>query len=89
MRTDPNEIGAMAEDLRRSTDRLGAAKPAPDADAGPSDAAVSATVAELMRAAAGLAETTSKTAGDLDANKVTYATTEDENVGRFGRINPR
>lgn len=88
VRTDPEALGGLASDLRGSTDRLGATKPAAEADAGPSSAAVSATVAEFMRTAAGVAEAASKTAGDLDANKATYASTEDDNVGLLGQARP-
>lgn len=88
VRADPAAIGGLAGDLRGSTDRLGATKPAAEADAGPSSAAVSATVAELMRTAAGFAETTNKTADDLDLNKATYASTEDSNVEELGQAGP-
>lgn len=89
MRADPAFIGGLGDELDQSMRALADAKPAPGADAGPSTAAVGATVAELMRAAAGLAETTAKTADDLHSNKHTYATVEDENVGLFGKIEPQ
>ena len=83
IRTDPAAIDGLAGTLHAATGRLAAAKPAPGADAGPSSAAVAETVAQLMRAAAGLLKTTAKTADDLHANKATYAGTEDANVGLF------
>lgn len=89
LRTDPEIIDRLAGTLRSATDRLAAAKPAPGADAGPSSAAVAETVAHLMRATAGLLETTAKTADDLHANKATYASTEDVNVGLFRAQAPR
>lgn len=89
IRTDPATIDRLAGTLRAATSRLAAAKPAPGADAGPSSAAVVETVAHFMRAAAGLQETTTKAADDLNANKATYASTEDANVGLFRAQAPR
>ncbi|EQD83802.1 hypothetical protein N599_23365 [Saccharopolyspora erythraea D] len=66
-----------------STTELGKAQPLPPADAGASSAAVSATLADLMRAAAGYVETVHKGAADLDANKADYAATDDSNSGMF------
>lgn len=89
LRTNPDSIARLSGEIDTSTSRLKAARPAPGADAGPSTAAVTTTVAQLMRAAAGLAETTAKTADDLQANKTTYANVEDHNTGLFNRIQPR
>lgn len=88
-RVDPATIDALAADLDTATRKLAEGKPAPEADAGPSSAAVTATVAELMRTAAGLVEVTSKAAGDLRANKMTYAGTDESNEGMFSQLGPR
>lgn len=85
-RTDPALIDRLAGVVQDSTTGLNGAAPAPGADAGPSTAAVAETVAELMRAAAGLAEMTAKMTDDLHANKTTYASTDDANTGLFGQL---
>lgn len=88
LRTDPAALGQIADGLERSTESLGAAKPAPEADAGSSSAGVSATLAELMRAAAGLVETTSTTADDVHHSAHTYADTDHSNAGQINQIQP-
>ncbi|WP_092923194.1 hypothetical protein [Actinopolyspora alba] len=90
MRADPAFIAELGNELERSTEGLRNRIPAPRADAGPSTQAIAATVAEVLRAAAGLTETTFDTADDLHANRATYATVEDDNTGRFeGLESPR
>lgn len=86
LRTDPAALSRLAGEIDTSLDRLKAARPAPGADVGPSTPAVMETVAQLMRAAAGLTQTTAMTANDLQANKATYANVEDHNTGLFKRI---
>ncbi|WP_433870099.1 hypothetical protein [Saccharopolyspora sp. CA-218241] len=76
----------MAGDLEQSTEALGEARPLPPADAGPSSAAVSATAADLLRAAAGYVEVAHRGAADLDANSADYASTDDANSGLFQRM---
>lgn len=88
LRTDPAAIGRLAGELDTATNGLTRAHPAPGAGAGPSTPAVMETVAQLMRAAAGLADTTATTAEDLQANKATYANVEDSNVGLLNRVQP-
>lgn len=89
LRTDPAAIARLAGELDTSLDRLKAARPAPGTDAGPSTPAVTETVAQLMRAAAGLTQTTATAAGDLQTNKATYSNVEDHNTGLFNRIAAR
>ncbi len=86
VRIDPATLARLAGELERSTDELGKAQPLPPADAGPSSAAVSATVADLLRAAAGYVETAHRGAADLDANKADYASTDDANSGLFDKL---
>lgn len=86
LRTDPAALDQLAGDLERSTEPLGTAKAAPEADAGPSSAAISATLAELMRAAAGLVETTSTTAENVHRSAHTYASTDQSNAGQINQI---
>ncbi|GAA0528889.1 hypothetical protein A8924_1261 [Saccharopolyspora erythraea NRRL 2338] len=86
LRVDPATIGGLASDVQRSTDQLGSTPPAPGIDAGPSSPAVLASAAELMRAAAGMTEVASRSAADLDANRATYAGTEDSNEGMFRQL---
>ncbi|QUG99813.1 hypothetical protein HUO13_02455 [Saccharopolyspora erythraea] len=86
VRVDPATIDRLAGVVQDSTGSLKGAAPAPGADAGPSTAAVAETVAELMRAAAGLTELTTKMADDLHANRSTYASTEDNNIGIFNQV---
>lgn len=83
---DPVLLDRIAGVVRDSATELGAAAPASGVDAGPSTAMVNETVAELMRAAAGLVETTNTMAGDLHANRNTYVSTEDTNVGLFNQV---
>jgi hypothetical protein len=86
VRIDPAKLSELAGGMERSTDELGKVQPLPPGDAGPSSAAVSATVADLMRAAAGYVETVHKGAVDLDANKVTYSGADDTNSGMFEQL---
>lgn len=88
MRTDPASLSQLASDLEGSGGALGAAKAMPEADAGASSAAVSATVAELTRAAAGLVETTSKGADAVHASAQTYADTDRSNAGQMSQVQP-
>lgn len=88
LRTDPAALARLAEDINTSINGLTRAQPAPGADAGPSTPAVTETVAQLMRADAGLTDTTAKTAEDLQANTTTYATSEDHNTGLLNHIQP-
>lgn len=88
LRTDPAALDHLASDLERSSSHLGATKPPPEADAGASSAAVSATMAELLRAAAGLVETTSKTADGVHTSARTYADTDEANAGKINKIQP-
>ncbi|MBB5155853.1 hypothetical protein [Saccharopolyspora phatthalungensis] len=83
VRIDPDFLARLARELDNSTNRLGDSPPSPEADAGPSSGAVSATLADLLQAAAGMAETVSRAAADLDANKATYAGTDEVNEGMF------
>ncbi|QUG99737.1 hypothetical protein HUO13_02025 [Saccharopolyspora erythraea] len=86
VRIDPAKLGEMAGGLQRATDDLSKARPLPPGDAGPSSAAVSATVADLLRAAAGYVETAHRGAADLDANKADYSSTDDDNSGMFRQL---
>lgn len=88
LRTDPAALDQLASDLTRSTEPGGTAKPAPEADAGSSSAAISATLAELMRAAAGLIETTSTTADNVHRSAHTYADTDQSSAGQIKQIQP-
>ncbi|MER5390946.1 hypothetical protein [Saccharopolyspora sp. NPDC002686] len=86
VRIDPANLSELAEGIERSTEELGKTQPLSPADAGPSSAAVAATAADLLRAAAGLVETVHKGAADLDANKTTYSGTDDTNAGMFDQL---
>lgn len=86
VRIDPAKLAEMAGVMERSTDELGRAQPLPPGDAGSSSAAVSATVADLLRSAAGFVEIFHKGAEDLDANKATYSGTDDTNAGLFQQL---
>ncbi|GAA0503069.1 hypothetical protein GCM10011581_27000 [Saccharopolyspora subtropica] len=86
VRIDPATLAELAGGIERSTDELGKAQPLPPGDAGPSSAAVSATVADLIRAAAGYVETVHRGAADLHANKATYIDTDDGNAGMFEQL---
>lgn len=86
VRIDPAKLAEMSGSLERSTDEMGKVQPLPPGDAGPSSAAISATVADLLRSAAGYVETVHRGAGDLDANKATYSGTDDANAGMFGQL---
>lgn len=86
LRTDPAALGRLAGEIDMSMDGLTRAQPAPGADAGPATPAVMETVAQLMRAAAGLIETSATTVADLQANKTTYAGVEGHNTGLLGEI---
>jgi uncharacterized protein YukE len=83
VRIDPAKLAQIADRIERSTDELRNTQPLPPGDAGPSSAAVSATAADLIRAAAGYVETVHKGAADLDANKATYSDTDDGNAAMF------
>lgn len=89
VRVYPETLAALAGELERSGEKLAHAKPAPEADAGPSGPAVNATLAELMRAIAGLAEETSKAADDLHSGKADYANTDANNADQISQIRPR
>lgn len=89
VRVSPEMLSALADELERSSDTLAHAQPAPEADAGPSGPAVNATLAELMRAAAGLAEETSKTADALHSGKALYLDTDAANADQINQIRPR
>nr|WP_221316291.1 hypothetical protein [Saccharopolyspora gloriosae] len=79
----------MAQDLERSTTALADSATAPEADAGPSGPAVHTTLGELIRAAAGLAEDTSRTVDDLHTGKATYTDIDANNADQFHQISPR
>ncbi|MGP4019843.1 hypothetical protein [Saccharopolyspora sp. 5N708] len=86
VRIDPVKLSEIAGSIERSTDELAKAQPLPPGDAGPSSAAVSATVADLLGAAAGYVETVHRGAADLDANKATYSGIDDSTAGMFDQL---
>lgn len=88
LRTDPADVARLAGEIDTSMDGLTRAQPAPGADAGPSTPSVTEAAAQLMRADAGLAETTATMVDDLQANQATYADVEDHNTGLLNRIQP-
>ncbi|WP_243789895.1 MULTISPECIES: hypothetical protein [Saccharopolyspora] len=89
VRVDPETLAALAGELEQSSSKLAHAQPAPEADAGPSGPAVNETLAELMRAAAGLAEETAKTADALHSGKAVYLDTDAANADQINQIRPR
>lgn len=89
VRVSPETLAPLADGLEGSSDKLTRSKPAPEADAGPSGPAVNETLAELMRAAAGLIDETSRTADDLRSGKASYADTDASNADEIHQIRPR
>lgn len=89
LQVSPETLAELAGELERSSNELAHTRPAPEADAGPSGPAVNATLAELMRAAAGLVEETTKTAGELHAGKGTYVNTDQSNADQIHQVGPR
>lgn len=84
-RADPDVIDRLAFGLHGSTAGMVRSAPPPEADAGPSSAAVTALIAELVRAAAGALEVTERTSAGLHANGSTYAAVDADNERLFHR----
>ena len=89
IRVEPGELDSLARELERSHDGLAEFGAPAEADAGPSGPAVNTTLAGLVRAAAGLAEQTWRTTGDLLAGKATYTEVDSHNAEQIHRTAPR
>ncbi|GAA3355910.1 hypothetical protein [Saccharopolyspora gregorii] len=84
-RVDPDVIGRLAFGLHGSTAGMAISSPPPEVDAGPSSAAVTALIAELVRAAAGALEITERSSAELHANGSAYAAVDADNERFFHR----